>query len=104
MVLDIFTTLICYNYFVMKMIKEKINKLSKNRHLVFLIISIIATIPILFFTEIPISHDIMFHLSRIKGISYELMNNRLYSGIYSSFLNNLGYASPLFYPDIFLYP
>lgn len=81
-----------------------VKKVFKNKHCKLWLIALIATIPVLIYEDIPVSHDILFHLSRIKGISYEIGNNNFFSPIYHSFLNNLGYASPLFYPDIFLYP
>lgn len=80
------------------------NKIWNNKHIKFLLIAFLCSMPILFYQDIPVSHDILFHLSRIKGISYELECGNFFSLIYHNFLNNLGYASPLFYADIFLYP
>ena len=88
--------------------KEKIVEFIKNVwtncHFKFILVALIATLPILVYSDIPISHDILFHLSRIKGIAYEIDCGNFGGFLYHNFLNNLGYASPLFYPDLFLYP
>ena len=81
-----------------------IKKFLVNRHFKLILIALMATLPILLYSSVPVSHDILFHLSRIDGILYEIETGNMFSFIYHNFLNNLGYASPLFYSDIFLYP
>ncbi len=49
------------------------------------------------------AHDIGYHLNRIMQISEGLNNGRFPILIHSGLLHNLGYANPLFYPELFLY-
>ena len=49
------------------------------------------------------AHDIGYHLNRIMQISEGLSNGRFPILIHSGLLHNLGYANPLFYPELFLY-
>ena len=47
--------------------------------------------------------DFMFHFSRLEGVIDNIKSNNLFNGLYYNQLNGHGYATPLFYADIFLY-
>lgn len=47
--------------------------------------------------------DLEFHLSRISGIAEGLRSGQFPVRIYPDFMDGYGYASPIFYGDIFLY-
>ena len=49
------------------------------------------------------THDFGYHLNRIMQINDNLKNGIFPSLIHSGLLNGLGYANPLFYPEVFLY-
>ncbi len=88
------------------MIKSLYNKIITNRRntIIFIIIlTILASIPIFTFGSIANGHDITFHLSRIKGISDNIKDFNVFSGIYKGYFNKYGYANGLFYPDLFLF-
>lgn len=48
--------------------------------------------------------DIEFHAERLAAIAAELMNGPGVYRIYTTVCDGYGYASPMFYGDIFLYP
>ena len=88
----------------MKKLIEFIKTIFDDKKKFILILTIISSIPIFITWDIPISHDILFHLSRVKGLSYEIGIKSFPILIYHSFIFNMGYAPNLFYPDLFLYP
>ncbi|MCR5186448.1 MAG: YfhO family protein [Clostridia bacterium] len=49
------------------------------------------------------AHDLGYHLNRIMQISDAINGGRFPILIHSGLLHNLGYANPLFYPELFLY-
>lgn len=55
------------------------------------------------FPRIVIGHDFGFHLARIKALSENMQNGHLFSPIYYSEFYGTGYASPMFYGDLFLH-
>lgn len=57
----------------------------------------------LFFQEHLRGFDWEFHMLRIEGIRDGMLSGQFPVKIYPSFYNGYGYASPLFYPDLFLY-
>ncbi len=48
-------------------------------------------------------HDITFHLGRIVCLADEIQAGNFWPSIYSTALNGYGYATPLFYGQIFIY-
>ena len=48
--------------------------------------------------------DISFHLNRLQSIADGIKGGSFFVHIYPNVLNGYGYASPVFYPDLFLYP
>ena len=57
-----------------------------------------------FSSSINVGHDLVFHLNRIIGLSKAFEEGQILPKIYPYSNNGFGYASPLFYCDIFLYP
>lgn len=52
--------------------------------------------------NLPYGGDLNFHLKRIQSIKLNFENNLFNYPIYFKYLNGYGYASGLFYPDLFL--
>ena len=74
----------------------------------FLIMPAVLTVfscwPYLFRDFLGIEHDTFFHLSRIQGLAEAISRGDLMPAMYPFKNNGFGYASPLFYCDILLYP
>lgn len=88
------------------MIEKVYNKIIQNKKntLIFItILTLISSIPTVFFPGVRSGHDTYFHLSRICAIADNIKEMNFFKGVYSGYLNGYGYASGLFYPDIFLY-
>lgn len=81
------------------------NKKIKNKKVIIylIILTIISTLPIFFIESLPYGGDLNFHLKRIEAIVTNIKNGMFGYPIYYNYLNNYGYASKIFYPDIFLY-
>ena len=69
-----------------------------------LILSLIFVYPWLFKDFVGVEHDTFFHLSRIQGLAEAISRGDLLPAIYPYKNNGYGYASPLFYCDILVYP
>ncbi|MBR2824793.1 MAG: hypothetical protein IKE51_00780 [Solobacterium sp.] len=78
--------------------------IKKNK--VYLILSLgfslLFLFPYLLQDFVNIEHDTFFHLSRIEGYAGALSNGKTFPTIYPYKNNNFGYASGLFYCDLFL--
>ncbi|MBO0439867.1 hypothetical protein [Candidatus Enterococcus ikei] len=48
--------------------------------------------------------DVVFHMGRIEGLSRAIQQGDYFPKINYYFLFGMGYASSIFYPDLFLYP
>lgn len=85
---------------------EKVKKLltSNNFKVVIIIfcLSILACAPYLNHIAIE-GNDVSYHMNRIIAISEELKAGTFPILIHSNILEGFGYASPLFYPELFLY-
>lgn len=57
----------------------------------------------LLYMHTAIGNDGLFHMGRIYSISTEIRQGNFFSRIYYAVMDGNGYASPLFYGDIFLY-
>ncbi len=68
-----------------------------------LIIACIFNMPYLTKDFLGIEHDTFFHLSRITGLAKSISEGDFLPSIYAYKNNGFGYASPLFYCDIFIY-
>ena len=80
-------------------------KIKRNK-LILLGISVLATIYFCYpyLNKLNIyGHDIEFHLARIQQISIQLSAFKIPALIHTGLANGLGYGTPLFYPEIFLY-
>ena len=79
------------------------NFFNENKDLLLysLLITLFVTIP-LFKSGIMCGHDMSFHLSRFTGIITSLQDKQMPIAIYPYKNFAYGYASPLFYSDLFL--
>ncbi len=68
-----------------------------------LIIALLFNVPYLTKDFLGIEHDTFFHLARIEGLADALKRGDIFPAIYPYKNNGFGYASPLFYSDVFLY-
>ena len=57
-----------------------------------------------FDTKIVVSHDLTFHLNRFIGLANAFEEGQILPKIYPYANYSFGYATPLFYCDLFLYP
>jgi len=88
----------------MKLLKRDYFKYISNNTIVFILILTIFSCFSLFMQKYIINgQDFMFHFSRLEGVIDNIKINNLFNGVYYNQLNGYGYASPLFYADIFLY-
>lgn len=58
----------------------------------------------IFTDNMAIGHDTSFHMYRIQGIVNALQDRQFLPKIYPYANNGFGYATPLFYCDVFIYP
>lgn len=78
--------------------------IKKNKYLLILsLLVVLLCVYPLSFTQIYTGHDLKFHLCRIDCIADNIENGHWFSPIYTTYLDGYGYASPLFYGDIFLH-
>lgn len=80
-------------------------RLMKNRwkDLLFaFLITVILLFPYLTMDLLAIEHDTFFHVSRIEQLSVSISKGNFFPAIYPYENNGYGYASPLFYCDVFL--
>lgn len=73
-------------------------------NVLFIILTTAVLCFMLFGDDIFIGHDLRFHMNRIVGIKEALMDHQFPPKIYPYTNNGYGYASPIFYCDLFLYP
>jgi hypothetical protein len=83
------------------------NKHEKKREnlyifLCLIIITIFASFP-LYNNYVLNGHDIMFHVTRIEGIKNGLLSGQVPVRIHPSTQYEYGFASSIFYPELFLY-
>ncbi|WP_298731147.1 hypothetical protein [uncultured Subdoligranulum sp.] len=79
------------------------NKLKKHWTIVVLsLVCIFACIP-LFGNGLLIGDDLDFHLTRIVSLAQGLSDGQFPVRLYTDMLNGYGYATPLYYCDLFLY-
>ena len=91
----------------MKTAKKAINKMADviyaNRFLVLtlVLILVICLAPLKLMATTK-GHDFGFHLQRLQALSQEISGGNFFPRIYSTMLGGNGYATPLFYGDLFL--
>lgn len=88
----------CYLFFVSNKISGSGKKILSILILIFAASSIPTMGNIVYY-----GHDLEFHLNRIASLANELEQGQFPVRIYRDMLNGYGYATPLFYPDTFLY-
>ncbi|MCR4952168.1 MAG: hypothetical protein K6A40_12695 [Solobacterium sp.] len=67
-----------------------------------LLMTVIVLFPYLTKAFLPIEHDTFFHLSRIENLSKAIRDGSFLPAVYPYENGGYGYASPLFYSDVFL--
>lgn len=67
-------------------------------------ITFLLMIPYLFYDNLPVAHDTIFHVSRIEQLSRSIQEGNWLPAIDPHVNIGYGYASPLFYSDFFLLP
>ena len=77
-------------------------KIRTNNLVIALAITILFSIPLLTNSIPGFTVDFTYHLTRIEGIKSGLASHQFPVYIYPYTNNGFGYASSLFYPDIFL--
>ena len=83
---------------------EAINKHKKLIPFLFILILSIILCFSYFSSELYVGHDTFFHMHRIVGSLEALQDHQFLPKIYPYTNNGYGYASPLFYCDLFIYP
>lgn len=63
---------------------------------------VLLIIPFLFL-RLPSGHDYKYHMGRIYQISQNIRHGKWFAPLYYEQINGYGYASPLFYGDVFLH-
>ena len=83
-----------------------IKKIDKKTLLCVLICLLITLAGLFSFytNSIMVGHDLTFHLNRFIGLAKAFEEGQILPKIYPYANNGFGYASPLFYCDLFLYP
>lgn len=70
--------------------------------LVLAVIGVLGCLPFLT-GELHTADDLRFHLTRIANVAEELQNGQFPVRMFTAMLNGYGYATPLYYCDLFLY-
>lgn len=87
-------------------IKMKIQKIKYEKIMIlaaFAILSFLFIFPIIN-KGIVAGHDTAFHLTRFKNLCNELSWSNIRPHIFSEAYGGSGYATGIFYPDLFFYP
>ncbi|OYO59612.1 hypothetical protein CG709_18455 [Lachnotalea glycerini] len=79
------------------------NRKEKLEVALALIIITVCSSYILLGNSLIWGHDINYHLNRIQGIKNALLSGQFPVRIHTGLLEGYGYASPFFYPELFLY-
>lgn len=69
-----------------------------------LLISIISSVPFVFFNKIYFQHDYVFHISRLEAYFESIKQLNFFPNIFYQLGHGGGYATDLFYPSILLLP
>lgn len=73
-------------------------------YLLALLLLVLLGCGVLLYPGIPQGHDLLFHLERLRGMAEGVRAGIFPVRINPNALNSYGYATGLFYPDLFLYP
>lgn len=75
--------------------------LLKNRYICLLVgITLLFCAAPLAVLQVPVGHDLAFHLNRIVSFAVELQNGNPFPAIFHSVFHGAGYAAPLFYGNL----
>ncbi|MEG0751390.1 MAG: hypothetical protein RR998_09420 [Oscillospiraceae bacterium] len=104
----LFGVLAMLNMLVWSFTRGRLSSGNREARVVFVALSAVAlccSLP-LFASNLFLGkgQDLCFHLMRIEGIKEGLLGGQFPVRIDTLALNNYGYADPLFYPNLFLYP
>ena len=69
-----------------------------------LLLLIVAGLFVLVMPGMPSGHDLYYHMTRLDSMTSALRHGEIPSMINHRAIGNYGYATGLFYPDLFLYP
>ena len=83
--------------------KKTLNK-EKIINIAFLTVVLLVFCFSLFSSEMHVSHDSYFHMNRLVGLVDAFRDHQFLPKVYPYTNNGYGYATPLFYCDLFLYP
>lgn len=85
--------------------RDYLGKIKNKKEILFFLIfwTVISCFSLFLQKYIINGHDFMFHFSRLEGVITNIRTNNFFNGLYYRQLNCYGYASPLFYSDLFLY-
>lgn len=89
-------------FLVMREKKKPISANTKYSVAALIVVAFIASIPALTGYMVD-GHDLRFHLARIESIREGLLSGQFPVRIAPVFYNGYGYASPVFYGELFLY-
>ena len=96
-------SLIFLNFFS-KLLDFLVSKFNKNKKYYILLVITITVMSLPLMSDGLIwGHDLDFHLLRIQSLRQAISHGQVPVRVNPLFLNGYGYASSLFYPDLFLY-
>lgn len=93
----------CYLYFIRKNTYQN-KHVYQSKHIVlgFFVMTFLANLPV-FQGFVIGGHDAPFHLARILSLGRAIEEGRWIAPIQTDMMNGYGYATPLFYGQLFLY-
>lgn len=83
------------------------SKIYQNKLVIILIllyIGFIASIPFIFYKQIFVQHDYIFHIARLEAYTDSIKTLDFFPKIFYQYGNGGGYGVDIFYPSIFLIP
>ena len=81
-----------------------LNKKERNKKIIFLTGICLLSSYFIFLKSMAMGHDTSFHMYRLQGIISSFQDGQILPKIYPYTNNGFGYATPLFYCEVFLYP
>lgn len=88
----------------MKNLMQKLNQ-KRYLYLLFLLVSVLIVVFVNWHPGLAFgSGDYRYHINRIEALATAITHGNLLPKVDQYFAGGFGYASSLFYPDIFLYP
>lgn len=81
-----------------------LNKKERSKKIIFLTGICLLSSYFIFLKSMAMGHDTSFHMYRLQGIISSFQDGQILPKIYPYTNNGFGYATPLFYCEVFLYP